>query len=67
MTYETAGQESTTKWGIGDDGDTEFTRCFQNIDFRILDIKREGRVLDLHGCDRMDGVCTTKGGGRTLG
>lgn len=67
MTYETASQESTSKWGISYDGDTEFTRCFQDVDFRILNIKREWRVLDLYCCDRMDGMCTTKGGSRTLG
>lgn len=67
MTYETTSQESTSKWGIGYDGNTEFTRCFQNVDFRILNIKREWRILDLYCCDRMDGMCTTKGGSRTLG
>ena len=60
-TYVAASEETPPERSVGDDLDPEFPRGFQEPDGLILDVQREGRVLDLDGGDGVNGMCSAKG------
>lgn len=60
QTYYFAFHDSTTKWGIGDNGDSQLTARFQQPNFIIFNVKHKRRIFGLECSDGMDGVRTAK-------
>jgi hypothetical protein len=54
------GEEPSSEGRVRDDCDAELSRCLQESEFIILDVKVEGRVFDLESGNGMDCVGPTE-------
>lgn len=61
---QTAGEEAAAERGVGDDGDAELAAGAQQV--VVLNVEREGRVLDLDGVNVGDLAGAAQGGGAAL-
>ena len=59
-THVFACDETTSERSIRYDRDTELASGLQQTDLLVLDVQGEGRILDLDGSDRVDGMCAPK-------
>lgn len=67
VAYIFSSKQATSERRVGNDGHSEFTCGTQQSHLRKLDIKRERRIFDLEGSDRVHCVCATQRRGRTFG
>ena len=66
-THVFARQEAASQRRVCDDSDAELTRCLEETDLLVLDVEREGRVLDLDGRNGVHRVCTPQALRRAFG
>lgn len=62
-THVLPGKEPAAERRVCHNGDAELPCRPKDIDLGILNVEREWRVLDLHGRDRVDGLCAAESGG----
>lgn len=55
-----AGDEASPERRVRDDLDPELARRFEQPDLGVLDVEREGRILDLQCQDGVHGVCAAE-------
>lgn len=60
MTHVATSQHSTAKRSVCNNSDSKLSSSFQESDLLILNIKREGGILNLKCRDWVDGVSSSK-------
>ena len=60
MTHVAASDETPSEGRVRDDLDAELPCGLQKSNSLVLNIQGEGRIFYFNGCDRVDGVRSTK-------